>query len=110
MQLKVALPSLSTEELFRFPTLDSRQKVFCWYIQTNSVLEGVSPSLHKVSSLPGNRFLYYGRAALKCTESAGCKLPGEIAMVWGLASLGHFVHVRGILLLCFQFTFTDTFL
>lgn len=72
MPLNVALPSLSTEELFRFPVLDSRQKVFCWYIQTNPVLQAVSPSLHKVSSSPGNRFLHYGPAALKCTESACC--------------------------------------
>lgn len=38
------------------------------------------------------------------------KLAGEIAMVWGLASLGHTLHVRGICLPCFQFTFADTFL
>lgn len=72
-QLNFALQSLSAEELFWFPMHGQQiESLLLIYSAKLSVLEGVLPSLHKVSSLPESRFPHYGPAAHKCTESAGC--------------------------------------
>lgn len=54
MRLRVALQSLSAEELFWFPM--QIESFLLIYSAKLSGLESVSPPLHKVSSLPESRF------------------------------------------------------
>ena len=114
VHLKVALQSLSAEELFWFPVLDSRQKVSSWCIQPNSLSWKVfhvyciqypvcqRADSHTVDLQPLN--------VQKVLAALGRKPQTCSTECWGLESLGRILPVSGILLPCLQFTFANTFL